>query len=51
MQTFLPVPDFLETAKILDNKRLNKQIVEAYQIFSGRVPTKNHPACLMWEGV
>ena len=50
MQTFLPVPGFLETAKILDNKRLNKQIVEAYQIFSGRVPTKNHPACLMWEG-
>jgi hypothetical protein len=50
MQTFLPTPDFLETAKILDNKRLNKQIVEAYQILSGRVPTKNHPACLMWEG-
>ena len=50
MQTFFPTPDFFETAKILDNKRLNKQIVEAYQILSGRVPTKNHPACLMWEG-
>lgn len=50
MQTFLPTPDFYETARILDNKRLNKQIVEAYQILTGRVPTKNHPACLMWEG-
>ena len=50
MQTFLPYSDFRECAKILDNKRLNKQIVEAYQIYTGRVPQKNHPACLMWRG-
>ena len=50
MQTFLPYSDFTASAKVLDNKRLNKQIVEAYQIYTGRVPQKNHPACLMWEG-
>lgn len=50
MQTFLPSWSFIHTASILDNRRLNKQIVEAYQIWSGRVPTKNHPACLMWSG-
>ena len=49
MQTFLPYSDFRECARILDNKRLNKQIIEAYQIYTGRVPQKNHPACLMWE--
>ena len=49
MQTFLPFSDFSACAKVLDNKRLNKQIVEAYQIYTGRVPQKNHPACLMWE--
>ena len=48
MQTFLPYSDFRECARILDNKRLNKQIVEAYQIYTDRVPQKNHPACLMW---
>lgn len=49
MQTFLPYSDFRECARILDNKRLNKQIIEAYQLYTGRVPQKNHPACLMWE--
>lgn len=49
MQTFLPCSDFSACAKILDNKRLNKQIIEAYQIYTGRVPQSNHPACLMWE--
>ena len=32
MQTFLPYPSFVESAKALDNKRLGKQRVEAYQI-------------------
>jgi hypothetical protein len=32
MQTFLPYPDFQTSAKILDNKRLGKQRVEAKQI-------------------
>ena len=32
MQTFLPSPNFTESARILDNKRLGKQRVEAKQI-------------------
>ena len=56
MQTFLPYSNFKETAKCLDNKRLGKQRVEAYQIrriISGE--RKNgglltHPAVLMWKG-
>lgn len=56
MQTFLPSMDFMESAKILDSKRLNKQILEGYQILnvlSGRSKTggwRNHPAVLMWRG-
>lgn len=50
MQTFLPFTDYQSCAHVLDNIRLNKQIVEAYQIYTGRVPQKNHPACLMWKG-
>ena len=48
MQTFLPSPIFAESAHVLDNKRLNKQIVEGYQILSDRVSNSNHPACFMW---
>jgi hypothetical protein len=53
MQTFLPYPNFRESAKCLDNKRLGKQRVEVYQIL--RVLTgqsqgwKNHPAVKMWR--
>jgi hypothetical protein len=56
MQTFLPSKDFNESAKMLDSKRLNKQILEAYQILrvlsgvnegNGWV---NHPAVKMWRG-
>lgn len=55
MQTFMPEGrDFAKTAYYLDDKRLNKQGVEAYQIFrinAGVVNGfKNHPACLMWRG-
>jgi len=32
MQTFLPYPDFKESASCLDNKRLGKQRVECLQI-------------------
>lgn len=32
MQTFLPYPDFAESARVLDNKRLFKQAVETLQI-------------------
>ena len=49
MQTFLPYEDFRASLAVLDNRRLCKQIVEAWQILSGRVPQTNHPACLMWE--
>lgn len=56
MQTFLPQSDFNLSATILDSKRLNKQILEGYQILnvlSGNSPTggwRNHPAVLMWKG-
>lgn len=48
MQTFLPYSDFRRSVTVLDNRRLCKQIVEAWQIYTGRVPQANHPACLMW---
>jgi len=56
MQTFLPHENIYDCAQALDNKRLNKQILEAYQILkvlSGASPTggwRNHPAVLMWKG-
>lgn len=34
MQTFLPVPSFIESARILDRQRLGKQRVEAWQILA-----------------
>lgn len=55
MQTFLPHSTFINCAKALDNKRLNKQILEGYQILnvnSGMSKTggwRNHPAVLMWK--
>ena len=60
MQTFLPYSDFRKSLESLDNKRLGKQRVEAYQIISaitGR-PKKNgqpykgwvsHPCSIMWK--
>ena len=60
MQTFLPYSDFRKSLESLDNKRLGKQRVEAYQIISaitGR-PKKNgqpykgwtsHPCSVMWK--
>ena len=53
MQTFLPYQDFMKCAEVLDNKRLGKQRVEAYQILLClETPNrwKNHPAVLMWKG-
>jgi len=56
MQTFLPYPNFEKSAKVLDNKRLGKQRVEAFQILNiilNRTKTKgwrNHPAVKMWKG-
>lgn len=60
MQTFLPYPDFIQSAKVLDKKRCWKQVVEAKQIINilshlsecpkDKVPWQNHPAVKMWEG-
>lgn len=60
MQTFLPYPSFTKSAQVLDNKRLGKQRVEAFQILKtlkkgpisdGRkTPWYNHPAVQMWKG-
>jgi len=56
MQTFLPFKSFKDSAKALDNKRLNKQILEGYQILKvlssddPRAGWRNHPAVKMWRG-
>ena len=54
VNTFLPWPDEIKTAKSLDNKRLGKQRVEALQILRANLGlTKgwvNHPAAVMWRG-
>jgi hypothetical protein len=43
------------SARVLDNKRLNKQRIECKQIYNvltdpTRVGWRNHPAVLMWKG-
>lgn len=56
VNTFIPYPDFNECAKVLDNKRLGKQRVEAKQILdiitgkSKGKGWKNHVAVNMWRG-
>lgn len=54
MQTFIPYKDPIESAKVLDNKRLGKQRVEAIQIARSLLGItdgwKNHPAVKMWKG-
>lgn len=54
MQTFLPYPNFIKSAKCLDNKRLGKQRIEAWQIYKALTEEnygwKNHPAIKMWKG-
>lgn len=54
VQTFLPYPDFVESARALDQKRLGKQRVEDLQIMRAlTVPGhgwRNHPAAKMWAG-
>jgi len=54
MQTFLPYPNFRESAQCLDYKRLGKQRVEAFQILNALAGKYkgwvNHPATLMWRG-
>jgi hypothetical protein len=53
MQTFLPYPDFIKTAKCLDYRRLGKQRVEVKQILNALKNGggwSNHPAVKMWRG-
>ena len=56
VNTFIPYSDFAKCAKVLDNKRLGKQRVEAKQILNillGDTTTKgwrNHPVVKMWVG-
>ena len=56
MQTFLPYPDAVRSARVLDSKRLGKQIMEAGQILRaltlppGDYGWQNHPATTMWTG-
>lgn len=56
MQTFLPFIEFRKSAQALDSKRLNKQILEGYQILNvlsnddPHAGWRNHPAVKMWRG-
>lgn len=56
MQTFLPFSDYELVAESLDSKRLNKQILECYQILKvlsnddPHAGWRNHPAVKMWRG-
>jgi hypothetical protein len=54
MQTFLPYPQPVRSALVLDDKRLGKQRVEAIQILNTLLGYsegwKKHPAVLMWRG-
>lgn len=54
MQTFLPYPSFVESARVLDRARLGKQRVEVLQLLKALlVPGSgwtNHPAAKMWRG-
>ena len=53
MQTFLPYPNFVDSALVLDDKRLGKQRVETKQIFTALTTGKgwiHHPATKMWRG-
>ena len=58
MQIFVPYANPIKTAKCLDNRRLNKQILETIQILSAntgidvgwKIPKYiyNHPNTLLW---
>ena len=54
MQTFLPFPDFRDSAAALDRLRLGKQRVETLQLMRALTRAEygwqRHPATLMWRG-
>lgn len=55
MQTFVPFADLHESAAVLDNKRLNKQLLEGRQIYKILASNQRkgawtqHPAVKMWR--
>lgn len=55
MQTFVPYADIYKSAAALDNKRLNKQLLEGRQIYKILSTNQrkgawiNHPAVRMWR--
>lgn len=52
MQTFVPYPDILKSAAVLDRMRLGKQRVEVLQILKAikfGVGWIHHPATKMWK--
>jgi len=56
MQTFLPYYSYVDSARVLDYRRLGKQRVEALQILNilegktSKPGWRNHPAVKMWQG-
>jgi len=54
MQTFLPLENYTESARVLDYRRLGKQRIECKQILQTLLGRSrgwaNHPAVRMWEG-
>ena len=53
MQTFLPYPDFKQSAQVLDRQRLGKQRVEVLQLLKALRDGgawSHHPAARMWRG-
>lgn len=54
MQTFMPYDSFSRSLSSLDNKRLGKQRVEAFQILKALADPnygwQHHPAVKMWRG-
>lgn len=54
MQTFLPYPSFVESARVLDRARLGRQRVETLQLLRANTVEghgyRRHPAARMWTG-
>lgn len=57
MQTFLPIPDFAASARVLDWRRLGKQRVEAWMLHDVLTNAASrfrnwsrHPVVPMWRG-
>jgi len=54
MNTFLPYPSFVDSARVLDRQRLGKQRVEVLQLLRALTGETRgwatHPAARMWRG-